>query len=550
MHPSSAGRLCCSVSLFFGLFFGLFGWQFAGAASPAEQAACEALVKTPDLTITSAEIAPAAATTPEYCYIRGSISPAIRYHVQLPLPSRWNRRFLNWGDGGKDGDLDYADHRVAQGYAVANSNTGHDNGSEPGASFGYNNRQAEIDFGYRAVHLTVNAAKSAIRAYYGQAPQYSYHEGCSTGGRQGLMEAQRFPADFDGIVAGAPVNYYQELNASRVWIVQQVYADDLAGNLAYDTDGDGTPESLRKLEMLAEAVIERCDTSDGISDGVIEDPMQCDFDPRVHLAPMMCSKDANADNCFTSRQVDVVAHMYAGPRDSSGKTIHKGKAFGSELEWDSFPHVGNGLRPNANSLDHINYLFYETDPGVTPADLHDVSYAPRKAGPIPEYGWWEFDIQDVVAGKADLMRAITNATDPDLGRFIFDHGGKLLLYHGWADSGPSPEVTLDYYQDIVAVTFGGDLAKAREHARLFMIPGMYHCGRGPGPSEWDRLAPLVAWVEEGIAPSHLVGRHRTNGEVDNERRICPFPEKAVYTGVEGGQNDPANWVESNFTCRH
>ena len=172
-----------------------------------EQLACEALVGTLNLTLDSAQLVEATDSTPQYCYVKGIISPGIVYHVQLPLPENWNGRFLQWGDGGKDGDLDFADHRLAEGYAVANSNLGHDNGSEPGASFGFNNRQAEIDFGYRAVHLTVNAGKTIIQAYYGEDPEYSYFEGCSTGGRQGLMEAQRYPYDFDGIVAGAPVTY-------------------------------------------------------------------------------------------------------------------------------------------------------------------------------------------------------------------------------------------------------------------------------------------------------------------------------------------------------
>ena len=190
---------------------------------------CAALTDIRNLTITSAELrkldasrAPGLDADPaEYCYVKGILPPAIRFHVQLPLPSRWNGRFLNWGDGGKDGDLDFADHRVAEGYAVTNSNTGHDNGAEPGSSFGWNNRQAEIDFGYRAVHLTVNAGKTVTHAYYGEAPAYSYFEGCSTGGRQGLMEAQRFPGDFDGIVAGAAVNFYQAMNATRMWNMQE-----------------------------------------------------------------------------------------------------------------------------------------------------------------------------------------------------------------------------------------------------------------------------------------------------------------------------------------
>ena len=183
-----------------------------------------------------------------YCYVRGIISPAIHFHAQLPLPENFNGRFLQWGDGGKDGDLDFANHRVAEGYAVTNSNTGHDSGTEPGSAFGYNNRQAEIDFGYRAVHLTVMAGKTLVNNYYNRAPDYSYFEGCSTGGRQGLMEAQRYPNDFDGIVAGAPVNYYQAMNAAGTWNLQRMFKDNFAGNLAIDSNGDGQRDSVELVQ--------------------------------------------------------------------------------------------------------------------------------------------------------------------------------------------------------------------------------------------------------------------------------------------------------------
>ena len=221
-----------------------------GGAEPplTNAAACEALRDLPNLTITTAKLVAADGDTPSYCYVRGAIPPGIAYHVQLPLPDNWNGRFLKYGDGTKDGDLDYADHRLAQGYAVANSNMGHDAGAEPGAWFAFDNRQAEIDFGYRAVHLTANAGKNVVAAYYERPAAHSYFEGCSTGGREGLIEAQRFPNDFDGIVAGAPVFLYQELNAGHTWLLQRVFRNDYAGNLAFDADGDGKPESLRKLE--------------------------------------------------------------------------------------------------------------------------------------------------------------------------------------------------------------------------------------------------------------------------------------------------------------
>ena len=517
------------------------------------QSACEALMWTRNLTITLAQVVEAADSTPRYCYVKGVISPAISYHVQLPLPENWNGRFVKWGDGGKDGDLDFADHRVAQGYAVANSNTGHDSGTEPRASFGFNNRQAEIDFGYRAIHLTVNAARTLIEAYYQRPPGYSYFEGCSTGGRQGLMEAQRYPYDFDGIIAGAPVNYYQELNTTHVFNLQGVFRDDLAGNLAYDIDGDGTPESLTKINMLRNKVLAKCDANDGIVDGVVDDPLSCDFDPDLDLATVMCSGDVNADECLTRAQLQTIKNLYRGSYDSKGVTIFKGKPLGSEFSWSFsvIPHKGNSMAPARmfTSGDHVNYLFYETDPGITPPNLSDLSHNPDKTRVIPEWAWWEFNIDDVTAGAGDFMKTITNATETDMSRFLLDNDGKLLLYHGWGDADAHPEPTLDYYKEVVRDTFSGDLKLAKNHTRLFMAPGMAHCGGGPGPNDWDKLAPLVDWVENGNLPDYVVATHKTDGVVDNERRVCAYPQQATYVGPAGGQNNRANWVESNFACR-
>ena len=519
----------------------------------SDRSACEVLTATPNLTITAAAIVPASDSAPAYCHAKGIISPAISWHVQLPLPANWNGRFLKWGDGGKDGDLDFADHRVAEGYAVANSNMGHDSGSEPGASFAFNNRQAEIDFGYRAVHLTVNAAKSLIARYYGEAPQYSYFEGCSTGGREGLMEAQRYPGDFDGIVAGAPVFLYQELNAGHVWLLQRVFRNGFAGNLAHDSDGDGSFDSLSKLDILADTVMAKCDVLDGIEDGVIDDPLSCGFDPDIDLAPLMCPVGRDGENCFTAAQLQTVKDYYSGPYDSGGVSIIKGRAPGSERAWTQFiPHAGNANFPGmlrGAAGGHIENLFYEQDPGVPVADPTDLSRAPDRSANPPEYAWWEFDIDDVTAGRADFMKAITNADDPDLRRFLVEGGGKLILWHGWADAGAPPEPTLNYHEEAVAATFGGDLHEAGAHARLFMFPGMGHCGGGAGPNRWDALAPLVNWVENGEAPDHVVARRETDGRVDNERRVCAHPGRASYTGPDGGQNDPQNWVQANFACR-
>ncbi len=522
------------------------------AAIDADRAGCEALLHLRNLTITYAGLSETAGGT-SYCYAKGILPPAIHFHVQLPLPRNWNGRFLKWGDGGKDGDLDFADHRVAEGYAVANSNTGHDNGAEPGSSFAHDNRQAEIDFGYRAVHLTVTAAKTIVRNFYGDEPAYSYFEGCSTGGRQGLMEAQRYPTDFDGIVAGAPANHYQEMNAVRVWLLQRMFRDDFAGALATDTDGDGRLDSVRKLELLADAVVAACDRDDGVADGVIDDPLACGFDPDRDLAAHRCLAGEEGESCFTEAQVRTVRDFHAGPRDRHGQPIYAGKPFGSERQWAGLfiPYAGNRFAPGAVRLggDHLNYLFYDVDPGVPPADLLDTAATPDRTATPPEWAWWEFDIDDVTDGKGDVMRRITDAVDPDLSRFLLQQDGKLILYHGWADALVVPQPTVAYYRDVVDTTFGGDVRAARERARLFMAPGMNHCRGGVGPDTWDRLRPLVDWVERGAAPDALMATHATDGVVDNERPICAFPERAVYTGPAGGADDPANWVAENFTCR-
>lgn len=525
----------------------------AQTVAQAEVDACRALADMPSLTITSARVRAARGGGPSYCYVRGILPPAIGFHVQLPLRDAWNGRFLKWGDGGKDGDLDFADHRVAEGYAVANSNMGHDNGAEPGSSFGYDNRQAEIDFGHRAVHLTTIAGRRIVQAYYGREPMYSYFEGCSTGGREGLMEAQRYPYDFDGIVAGAPAHLYQDMNVARTWLLQKMYLGGFAGSLSYDTDGDGLPDSARKTQVLIDAVLDKCDDVDGITDGVIDDPHACDFVPARDLASRMCRGDVNGDDCFTRLQLRNIEHFYEGAVDSFGTRLYPGHALGSEPSWLGLyvPHAGNGYRAGALGVtgDHLNYLFYEDDPGVALPSLADVTTAPDARRNPPEWAWWQFDIDDVTRGEGDLMKSITDANDPDLTRFLIGNGGKLIMYHGWADALIVPDGTVEYYDAMVDATFGGDAHAARQNARLFMIPGMGHCGGGPGPNSWDKLAPLVDWVERGIAPEAVVAQHRTGGVVDDERPIYPYPDRTIYTGPSGGQNDPANWVRQNFGRR-
>jgi len=527
----------------------------ANAQSVASQQAetCAALLESRNLTLTSARIRTTADGTP-HCYVRGIIYPAIHYHVQLPLPGNWNGRFLQWGDGGKDGDLDFADHRVAEGYAVANSNTGHDTGTEPGSSFGFNNRQSEIDFGHRAVHLTVMAGKTLVDAYYNQGPEYSYFEGCSTGGRQGLMEAQRYPNDFDGIIAGAPVNFYQAMNAAGVWHLQQMFQNNMSGNLAVDTDADGSRDSVRLVEILNDAVLNKCDASDGVRDGVIDDPFSCNFDPQVDLADSLCPAGGGSDSCFTDQQIQTISDYYTGPYDSAGTVIYPGKLFGSEPDWVGLfvPGAHNNNMPGmlrGPAGDHVNYLFFEQDPGVAVPVLNNIDYQPRKTGMNPEYHWMEFSVDEFTAGNAQLMSSIMDATDPDLSSFLQERGGKLIVYHGLTDALSIAEATVNYFTDMVDTTFDGSFAAAGDNARLFLAPGMGHCGGGAGPNSWDKLPALVDWVENGITPDSIIATHSSNGRVDNERPLCPYPQRARYTGPAGGANDPGNWVARNFTCQ-
>ena len=371
------------MSRYVAIFFAVALMAVPGAARqrtapPSDEvAACRILLEMPTLTVTYAVLKPANGSTPQHCYIQGTISGRIRFHMQLPVGADWNGRLLNIGDGGKDGDLDFANHRLAQGYAVANSNTGHDAGTHPGASFGSENLQSVIDFGYRAIHLTANASKAVIRRYYDRTPEFSYFEGCSTGGRQGLMEAQRYPADFDGIVAGAPVYDYQALNAGHVWMAQRVFEDDFTGNLAFDADGDGIPESLTKWEILRDTVLDQCDSTDGISDGVIDDPLSCNFNPDEDLAEWMCPRGVDADDCFTPPQLGLIQDLYRGPYDSNGVQIMTGLELGSEYGWSRnvFAHEGNNMIPFRliYGMDHVNYLLYEESPGVPMPIPNDLS---------------------------------------------------------------------------------------------------------------------------------------------------------------------------------
>ena len=431
--------------------------SYPGELPPSDtEAACRELIDIGALTITFADVRPIGRTTDKYCHVRGTIQPGIRYHVDLPLPSKWNGRLVGFGDPGTDGIIfssnPYIQNRVAEGYAFVNSNSGHDKETEPGASFGFNNRQAEIDYGYRAVHLSTLAAKFIAHVYYGRRPDYSYFDGCSNGGRQALIEAQRFPDDYDGVLAGAPPIHSQAVHVNRVWMLQQAFRNRFADNLAFDSDGDGVPDDLSKLTLLAAAVLAKCDANDGIQDGVIDDPPACDFRPTRDLARHLCPNELNGRSCFTRGQVQLVESMYRGAHDSKGRKVSTGFALGTEPDWASvlLPHAGNKLRPEfMEFVDYVNYLLYENDPGIPVQNPTDVTQPVNKIGSPPEFGWWQFDVDTITAGQGRFMSAIVDASNADLRRFAANPRRKLLLFHGWSDPVIPAQPTLDYYQAMV-----------------------------------------------------------------------------------------------------
>ncbi len=293
---------------------------------------CRDLILNNRVTLIYADGRTAGAPAPAHCYVKGIIGGSITFHVQLPYPPDWNGHLVHRGDGGADGDLDFSDSLVGRGYTVVNSNTGHDVGAT-GDQWAFRDSRAEEDFAYRAVHFATNAAKTGVQAYYRKPQDHAFHIGCSSGGRQGLLAAQLFPYDFDGIIAGAPGHLRMARRVYRLSTQKRLFANDFATNLAFDADRDGKQESLGKVDLLASAVLARCDPADGIKDGIIEPPF-CTFDPRTDLP--VCSSQSDREDCLTLRQIESVEQIYDGVRNSSGELLYPGVPVGTERQWPRF----------------------------------------------------------------------------------------------------------------------------------------------------------------------------------------------------------------------
>lgn len=479
---------------------------------------CEAMsrFKSKELVRISAVPVPAGSTAPAFCRVTGLLDPEIAFEVSLP--ARWNGRFYMIGNGGHAGEGLEDANRVSQrdaalkaGFAVAQTNTGHDSRKEPGATFVMSNPQKAIDYAWRAVHLTADTAKRITREYYGRKVAKAYWNSCSNGGRQGLIEAQRFPQDFDGIVANAP------------WVDQTGFTIGALWNQRALDEALLTPEKLR---LLAEKVIAKCDTIDGLKDGLIDDPRKCAFDPARDVPA--CSAGSDGPDCLTAAQASTIAKIYGGPV-SNGKPLFPGFMPGSEAVMPNY--FGGG-----SSSGWLNMIVSST-PGGKSADFglaeDTMRYLVHKP-PKPDYDYRTFDF-DRDIHLLDAWSKEADAKDPDLTKFR-KRGGKLLMTYGWADSILQPMMGVNYYEQALAKNGPG----TPDFFRLFMVPGMAHCSGGVGPDQHDPMTVLINWVEKGEAPDTIIAKQIDNGKVVRTRPLCPYPQVARYTG-EGSPDDAANF---------
>jgi feruloyl esterase len=482
-------------------------------AAPVSAASCESLagLTLKDTTITTAQVVPAGQFTPpgggaarggnpykgvaEFCRVAATLRPTsdsdIKIEVWLPT-SNWNGKFQAVGNGGWAGVISYSAMAEALrgGYASASTDTGHVGGR---GTFALDHPEKLIDFAWRSEHEMTVKAKAVIQSFYGNGPKLSYWNGCSTGGRQGLKEAQMFPEDYDGIIAGAPANR----TAISLWIAHAVLKD---------------PASYippAKYPVIHQAALNACDMNDGLRDGLIDDPRSCKFDPKV----LLCKEEDGA-SCLTAPQVEAARKIYSpaiNPR--TGKEMFASLIPGTELGWGV---QALGPEPSANIYDQYRYVVFKD----------------------PKWDWKTFNFDsDVVRG--DLPEnLVMNATDPNMQPF-FSRGGKLLLYHGWSDPNVPAVNTIKYFERVVEHLSGP--AKAGNSVRLFMAPGMGHCGGGEGPNTFDKVGALERWREQGIAPDKLNASHSTDGKIDRTRPLCAYPQIAKYTGT-GSIDDAANFV--------
>lgn len=499
------------------------------APAPAAAASCTLATFTalglPDTTITVVQ-ALAAGTNPApvgtialpICRVKGVIAPAINFEVWMPTTD-WNGKFQAVGNGGLAGSISFSDMRTAisRNYATSSTDTGHS--SNLPTDGWWTNAQQIKDYGYRSIHELTVKSKAIITAFYGVPSQYSYFNGCSTGGRQAFMESQRYPEDYDGIIAGSPVYRVIQLRSRHVWTWQCNHEDM--------TEAHAIPTA--KLPAIFNAVVAACDALDGLVDGQVDDPRRCDFD----ASSLLCTS-GNNNSCLTDKQVETLKCMYAGP-PANPVQVYPGVPMTSELDQGQ----SIGLTPNPAYTTFFNFTVFQN----------------------PNYDFRSFMFNDSVDFALDkvfggeTLEFIHNADNPDLSAFKA-RGGKMIIWHGWSDPLPNPVDTISYYEKVLAF-FGhpssrgvgpstdghGQERNTEEFLRLFLLPNVGHCGGGAagGPNTLDTLAALEQWVEFGNAPDKIIASRMNGDVVTRTRPICAYPRVARFTG-SGSINDASNFV--------
>ena len=539
--------ITCRHGSSFSILAIIFLTYLAVVPQPALAESCESLssLKLPDTTITLAEqvkagtFAPPSGANlagfpggnykdlPVFCRVTATVKPTpdseIKMEVWMPLAG-WNGKFQGEGNGGFAGVIIYSAlaGALSRGFATAGTDTGHAAGVTD-ASWALGHPEKIIDFGHRGIHEMTVKAKAIVHAFYGKDAKHAYFGSCSDGGREALMEAQRYPEDYDGILAGAPANYWTHLLMAGAWEAQALLKDPASY----------IPAS--KIPALGAAVNAACDHQDGVADGVINDPRDCRFDPSV----LLC-KGADSDNCFTAPQVEALRKIYEGPKDSKGRLLYVGRAPGAEdgpagwRQWITGAAPGKSLQ-YAFTTNFFKYMVFND----------------------PNWDFKTFNFDTDLKTDDQKQAHNLNATDPDLKPF-HNRGGKLILYHGWNDPAISPLNTINYYNSVLN-TLGTNTANG--FVRLYLVPGMQHCGGGPGPNSFGQqsgstadpqhgiYAALEQWVEQGTAPGKIIATKYVSDldprqGVKFTRPLCPFPEIAKYKG-SGDTNDAASFECTN-----
>jgi feruloyl esterase len=504
-------------------------------------------LKLPEAKIVSAELIPAAVdktptlfgvpqerSLPAYCKVKGEANPTadsqIKFELLMPAAADWNGEFLQLGNGGLAGTINEPAmiDPIAHHFAVAATDDGH-TGAGTDGSWALGHPEKVVDFAYRAVHETSVKSRQILEAFYGHKQKFAYFNGCSEGGREAIMEAQRYPDDFNGIVAGSPAHSWMELMTGFAWNAQALGKDEASY----------IPEAKRSA--IEKAALAACGTQGGVTDPFIKDPEACHFDPSV----LLC-KAADSNDCLTQPQLTALQKIYSGAKDPvTGKQLAVGYEPGAEAE------------PGFPGLSYSSYIY-----GPKQNATLDLAFSSSFYGGFvfqdPKYLSLALDFHKDIPIADAKVGALLNATNPDLKAFKA-HGGKLLQYHGWYDGSPAPMHSVNYYKEVLRAMGGAQ--KVDDFYRLFMVPGMMHCGLGPGPNSFgnmldtshygdpqqDIFAALRTWVENGKAPASIIATKYTADSptqpVIMTRPLCPYPQHATWDGKGSTQQ------ASSFSCK-